>query len=399
MAKASDIGKLTSEERLTIMDQAVEAAEEQDLDFDLVFTILLNAYVESKERQVETEAIQEDFGDEIPEDIDDGSYVRPEEEVWPDIPEDIDDGSYVRPEEEVWPDIPEDIDEEPAFDNAAMDIPEDIEEEMEQAEPAMSDEQRVTVRQQLKEYFQRKRDELLSKIGAIKGVTPGMIIDAKDGIITDSDRYFEGTYADAEVREFVGQLNANSRASYYDDLMLASDDELEAMRDSTVGLYAELAEEGLAEKDFWDKEDELHPEKDVWNMQHQPTLTFDNLVAMRGRSGRHMTGVTSPTGYGSDPLGFDEFYSEARERVGKGKSHTKNLFDQALSKIRENIEKVSHMTASEFRNFKVSQMTLSDEEKTFFDEQRSNVVRSYGLGDDEDSFTDERGYEGFGMNK
>ena len=379
MAKASDIRKLTSEERLTIMDQAVEASEEQDLDFDLVFTTLLNAYVESKERQVEAEAIQENIGDDIPEEIDDGSYVPPEEEYAPDIPEEIDD--------------------EPVFDNAAMDIPEDIEEEMEQEEPAMSDEQRVTVRQQLKDYFQRKRDELLSKIGAIKGVTPGMIIDAKDGIITDSDRYFEGTYADAEVREFVGELNANTRASYYDNLMLASDDELEAMRDSTVGLYAELAEEGLAEKDYWDKEDELHPEKDVWNMQHQPTLTFDNLLAMRGRSGRHMTGVTSPTGYGSDPLGFDEFYSEARERVGKGKPHTKNLFDQALSKIRENIEKVSHMTASEFRDFKVSQMTLSDDEKSYFDEQRNNVVRSYGLGDDEDSFTDERGYEGFGMNK
>ena len=387
MAKARQMKMLSDEEKLTIMNQSITAADEQGLDFEVVFSALLDAYIAQKEQQqsfdVEPEMDmtpaeeleqQQSFEDEPEMDL------RPAEEL--EQQKDFEDES--------------DMDMTPTEEFREQD---DFDVDMTPAEPAMSDEQRVTVKQQLKEYFQRKRDELLSKIGAIKGVTPGMIIDAKDGIITDSDRYFEGTYADAEVREFVGELNANTRASYYDNLMLASDDELEAMRDSTVGLYAELAEEGLAEKDYWDKEDELHPEKDVWNMQHQPTLTFDNLLAMRGRSGRHMTGVTSPTGYGSDPLGFDEFYSEARERVGKGKPHTKNLFDQALSKIRENIEKVSHMTASEFRDFKVSQMTLSDDEKSYFDEQRNNVVRSYGLGDDEDSFTDERGYEGFGMNK
>ena len=352
MAKARQMKMLSDEEKLTIMNQSITAADEQGLDFEVVFSALLDAYIAQKEQQqsfdVEPEMDmtpaeeleqQQSFEDEPEMDL------RPAEEF--EQQKDFED----EPEMDLRP--AEEFEQQKDFeDESDMDMTpteefreqDDFDVDMTPAEPAMSDEQRVTVKQQLKEYFQRKRDELLSKIGAIKGVTPGMIIDAK-------------------------------------------------------GLYAELAEEGLAEKDYWDKEDELHPEKDVWNMQHQPTLTFDNLLAMRGRSGRHMTGVTSPTGYGSDPLGFDEFYSEARERVGKGKPHTKNLFDQALSKIRENIEKVSHMTASEFRDFKVSQMTLSDDEKSYFDEQRNNVVRSYGLGDDEDSFTDERGYEGFGMNK
>ncbi len=383
MAKARQMRMLNDEEKLTIMNQSITAADEQGLDFEVVFSALLDAYIAQKEQQ-------QSF------DVEPEMDMTPAEDFEQQQSFDVESEMDMTPAEEFREQDDFDVDMTPAEEFREQD---DFDVDMTPAEPVMSDEQRVTVRQQLKEYFQRKRDELLSKIGAIKGVTPGMILDAKDGIITDPDKYFDGTYADAEVREFVGQLNANSRASYYDNLMLASDDELETMRDSTVGLYAELAEEGLAEKDYWDKEDKLHPEKDVWNMQHQPTITFDNLVAMRGRLGRHITGVTSPTGYGSDPLGFDEFYSEARERVGKGKSHTKNLFDQALSKVRENIEKLSHMTSSEFRDFKVSQMTLSDDEKSYFDEQRNNVVRSYGLSDDEDSFTDERGYEGFGMNK
>ena len=195
---------------------------------------------------------------------------------------------------------------------------------------------------------------------------------AGDGVIIDPN-YIErfqlgpmdqqSLMEQASIKEKLLKYNEESRKLLYLSTKYRDKDSLEEMRLKTINDYKALIEK--ANNNLLDGT--ITVEEDSSN------LSFSRMIDYLRREGRASKGGTVDTA-------FDELYScsVSYATIGTNSIRSEKLYNQMLALLTERKEQLEHMSAEDFRNYKIALMSLSEEELTKYESDlrtKANTVK------------------------
>ena len=169
----------------------------------------------------------------------------------------------------------------------------------------------------------------------------------------------------------VKKLNMIEREIYYAYYAMSSPEEIERERQEAIKMYERLQERGI----------EAHQWLDVdraWN-HDAATIVVANEISMRDKraenAGVHEVGVVpfeegmemTPGEFSFSPACYDNAYYVLSGRLTKeGDFHNKRMFEEAQVLCDKKLDEIRNMSTEEYREYRISQMRLAEQEKTRF---------------------------------
>jgi len=205
---------------------------------------------------------------------------------------------------------------------------------------------------------------------------------ANQGRIVDEEEYKSDLLLDRidpqYRKEFVDKLlklNELERENDYSYYAHSSLEALEADRLLAIREYEDLKASATVNK----RDLEIDHK---FNANDASTITFERLSTYNAPKGMISTGgigdsyINDPGKYHPSPNAYDDVYGAGLSYLlSERDRQSKRIFEEGEKAIDERIEMLKNMTPEQFRNYKLAQMRITEEEKIKFDNNIRNNNR------------------------
>ena len=176
----------------------------------------------------------------------------------------------------------------------------------------------------------------------------------------------------------IARISELEREAYYAYYSMSDEAEMELQRQEALAMYERLKHKGVAafqtleSGNKWNSEaativvaDEisrLDSLDNTFSYQEVGIVPFEGDMLLR------------PGEVSFSPACYDNTYYVLSGRItSDGNFHNRRMFDEARKICSETYDKIKNMTPEEFREYKIAQMKLSEEEKKKFNDDLSNA--------------------------
>lgn len=189
--------------------------------------------------------------------------------------------------------------------------------------------------------------------------------DAVNGKIIDKNEYFSHYYVNAEINKVtrdeifskLDNLNSLRRELSYLRVQYYPIEEVKEDKEEEVNSYKELLDRLLENKN------------EVTDWVETPEVTLDGLFNNELKNGSLSVGSNGA-------LPYDYVYFKTNLYAFHNESLDERIYDEIITKTKERISSLEQMTIEEYKEYKLSQMMLSEEEKKLFDERINNYLEN-----------------------
>lgn len=189
--------------------------------------------------------------------------------------------------------------------------------------------------------------------------------DAVNGKIIDKNEYFSRYYVNAEINKVtrdeifskLDNLNSLRRELSYLRVQYYPIEEVKEDKEEEVNSYKELLDRLLENKN------------EVTDWVETPEVTLDGLFNNELKNGSLSVGSNGA-------LPYDYIYFKTNSYAFHNESLDERIYDEIITKTKEKISSLEQMTIEEYKEYKLSQMMLSEEEKKLFDERINNYLEN-----------------------
>ncbi len=196
------------------------------------------------------------------------------------------------------------------------------------------------------------------KSGDIKKILDGGIV--LDGSVLTVLANSIMSFDNASVIGLLQSINEKSRESAYAFYKHADDKMIESDQMQCVAMYTQLKKQGDEARAYFEEHGWNH---DLYNND------LDIMMIRNYGTNKNIVGVKErPTldEIGFDPTSFDILYDIAKQILTKDKTQNRRVFSEADRSVKGRIASLKAMSPSQYRNFKLAQMCLTEDEKVLF---------------------------------
>ncbi len=182
----------------------------------------------------------------------------------------------------------------------------------------------------------------------------------------------------SRLKEIILNLNSLARENYYAHFKESSPEVLEVEKNNAIRSYKALKEKGEERRRIADS-------RKLWNHE-SATVTVDEMAKTYENGDRVLRhyGIEPYSVDGQlffSPQSYDNVYYVVDSFLLPTENfYNKRLFDESAAKVESMISGLENMSIEEFRNYKLSLMELTPEEKQVFEQH----IADYGMANKEE---------------
>ena len=170
-------------------------------------------------------------------------------------------------------------------------------------------------------------------------------------------------------------INEKAREAMYAYYATADEGTIEQDRVECLAMYLQLKDEGAKAKE--------HFEATGWNHDLFNNY-FETIIVQNYGTNKNIVGVKEMTrmdGVAFDPTSFDILYDICKKTLTtEGKPQNKRVFGEAERSVIGRIASLKAMTPEQYKNFKIAQMCLTEDEKTLFNKHIQEFGKAEAKG-------------------
>ena len=348
---------LSDEELLRAIKTAREFANDGSVPFELALNTALETTVKRKEAKASTVTV------DVPEERYEDSTTLVEEAI--EVPEEREEDATTIVEEAI--EVPEEVEQTrnvPTADSFIRSRWERIDELSQMAWPMIHQSNNPIG---LRDFYQKAKQGGLSD--------EYMDLHVKD--------FQQGPRDSGGLGDILASISDLERQTYYAYYALSDEAEIERQRQEAIKMYERLRDKGI----------EAHNVLDIdrkWNHEAATTTVAGDISIQNAKDnayGVFGVGMTSfeegmelrPGVVSLSPADYDTTYYMIKGRLtSDGEFHNKRMFEEAQTICDSELNKIREMSTDDFRNYKLSQMRLTQNERERFD-------GAMGLGKEEEA--------------